>query len=208
MLCCSAEFRSHLIPLAILSCIDSTVTRRLPESVDLVVLGSSGILRKDVSLNELPGYLADKAALVWCDIYNTESGQQGPYGRLLAETFGFDELTVEDCFTRIHLPKVDIYEDYLFLALFSFHLSEKRRRAETVEVDMYVGENYVVCTSPALERARQGEAALLSGNEFVSSSPANVAHTVLDAVADEYLPVMSRLSAMVDGIEDELLSED
>lgn len=65
-----------------------------------MVLDSSGTLREDVSLDELPGYLADKGALVWCDIYNTEGGQQGPYGRLLAETFGFDELTVEDCFTR------------------------------------------------------------------------------------------------------------
>ncbi len=56
-----------------------------------------------------------------------------------------------------------------------------------------------------LDRVRRR---LLSGSEFVSSSPANVAHTVLDAVVDEYLPMMSRLSAMVDGIEDDLLSED
>lgn len=140
-----------------------TIARRLPESVDLMVLDSSGNLLEDVGLEELPGYLADKGALVWCDIYNTEGGQQGPYGRLLAETFGFDELTVEDCLTRSHLPKVDVYEDYLFLAHFSFHLSEKRRRVETVEVDMYIGENYVVCTSPALERARQGEAAAALG---------------------------------------------
>jgi Mg2+ and Co2+ transporter CorA len=37
-------------------------------------------------------------------------------------------------------------------------------------------------------------------------SPANVAHTVFDAVVDEYLPIMNRLSAMVGGIEDELLA--
>ena len=49
-----------------------------------MVLDSSGTLREDVILDELPGYLADKEALVWCDIYNTEGGQQGPYGRLLA----------------------------------------------------------------------------------------------------------------------------
>ncbi len=68
-----------------------------------------------------------------------------PLRNLLRQVFGFDELTVEDCFTRSHLPKVDIYDDYLFVALFSFYLSEKTRRVQTVEVDMYVGENYVVC---------------------------------------------------------------
>jgi len=181
-------------------------TKNLPEGVDLLVLDRSGELQTDLALEELPHYLSDPEALVWCDIHSTKGGQAGPYGRLLREVFGFDELTIEDSFTRNHLPKVDIYDEYLFVALFSFHLSEKRRRVETVELDMYLGRNYVVCVHPRplreLDRVRRR---LLASSEFVSSSPANVAHTVLDAVVDEYLPVMNKLSAMVDGIEDELL---
>jgi magnesium transporter len=183
--------------------------KKLPESVDLMVLDASGELRDDVGLEELPDYLADKGALIWCDIFSTEGGQGGPYGRLLREVFGFDELTVEDCFTRSHLPKVDVWEEYLFVVLFSFHLSEKRRRVETVEVDIYVGDNFVVCVHPRplreLYRVRQR---LLARSEFVTSSPANVAHTVFDAVVDEYLPIMNRFSAMVDGVEDELLGDE
>jgi magnesium transporter len=186
----------------------STTTRNLPENVDLMVLDASGTLREDVRLDELPDYLADKDSLVWCDIFSLQGGQNGPYGRILREVFGFDTLTIEDCFTKSHLPKVDVYDDYLFVALFSFHLSEKTRRVQTVEVDMYVGENYVVCVHARplreLDRVRRR---LLAGNDFVASSPANVAHTVFDAVVDEYLPIMNRLSAMVDGIEDDLLSE-
>jgi len=181
-------------------------TKNLPEGVDLLVLDRSGELQTDLGLEELPHYLSDPEALVWCDIHSTKGGQAGPYGRLLREVFGFDELTIEDSFTRNHLPKVDIYDEYLFVALFSFHLSEKRRRVETIELDMYLGRNYVVCVHPRplreLDRVRRR---LLASSQFVSSSPANVAHTVLDAVVDEYLPVMNKLSAMVDGIEDELL---
>ena len=188
---------------------EGTRKKNLPESVDVLVLDSSGRLRQDVGLEELPYHLSDPDALVWCDIASTEGGQSGPYGRLLREVFGFDELTIEDCFTRSHLPKVDIYDEYLFVALFSFHLSEKTKRVQTVEVDMYVGENYVVCVHPRplreLSRVRRR---LESGSAFVSGSPANVAHTVFDAVVDEYLPIMNRLSAMVDGIEDKLLDED
>jgi magnesium transporter len=177
------------------------------EGIDLIVLERSGELRTEVDLAELPHHLSNPRSLIWCDITGTEGGQKGPHGRLLREVFGFDELTIEDCFTSNHLPKVDVYEDYLFVAFFSFHLSEKRQRVETVEVDMYVGENYVVCIHPRslreLDRVRRR---LLSGDEFVSASPSNVAHTVFDAVVDEYLPIMNRLSAMVDGIEDELLA--
>lgn len=187
----------------------SATTQKLPENVDLMVLDASGALREDVTPEELPGYLSDEGFLVWCDIYSTEGGQHGPYGSLLQDVFGFDELTIEDCFTRSHLPKVDIYDDYLFVALFSFHLSEKRPRVETVEVDMYVGKNYVVCVHPRpLREVGRVRRKILARDEFVSSSPANVAHTVFDAVVDEYLPTMNRLSAMVDGIEDDLLDED
>ncbi len=184
-------------------------TKNMPENVDLVVLDGSGVLRTDVGIEELPFHLSDPEALVWCDIASTEGGQEGPYGRLLRDVFGFDELTIEDCFTRSYLPKVDIYDEYLFMALFSFHLSEKTRRVQTVELDMYVGANYVVCIHPRpLRELDRVKRRLLSRNEFVISSPANVAHTVFDAVVDEYLPIMSRLSAMVDGIEDRLLDED
>ena len=188
---------------------DTTPTVKLPENVDLIVLDASGEARRDVCVEEIPAYLSDPNALVWCDVYDTAGGQSGPYGGLLREVFGFDELTVEDCFTRNHLPKVDIYDDYLFVALFSFHLSEKTRRVQTVEVDMYVGRGYVVCVHPRplreLDRVRRK---LLARDAFVASSAANVAHTVIDAIVDEYLPLMNRLSAMVDGIEERLFDED
>ncbi len=75
-----------------------------PECVNGLVLKSSGGLRTEVGLEELPRHLADPRSLIWCDIASTEGGQQGPYGRLLREVFGFDELTIEDCFTKNHLP--------------------------------------------------------------------------------------------------------
>jgi magnesium transporter len=178
-----------------------------PECVDAVVLERSDGLPTEVGLEELPCHLSNPRSLTWCDIASTEGGQDGPYGRWLREVFGFDELTIEDCFTTNHLPKVDIYDDHLFVAFFSLHLSEKRQRVESVEVDMYVGENYVVCVHPRplreLDRVRRR---LLARDEFVCASPASVAHAVFDAVVDEYLPIMNRLSAMVDGIEDELLA--
>src|ERR671932_1931288 len=189
--------------------VEDLKTKNLPENVDVLVLDSSGRLQTDVGLEELLRYLSDPDALIWCDVYSTEGGQNGPYGRLLREVFDFDELSVEDCFSRSHLPKVDIYDEYLFLVLFSFHLSEKRRRVETVELDMYVGNNYVVCIHPRpLRELGRARGRFLSRDEFVCSSPANVAHAVLDAVVDEYLPIMNRLSAMVDGIEEELFEED
>ena len=185
----------------------STSATTQAESVEALVLNGTGELETEVSLEDLSRYLAEPRTLIWCDIATTEGGQESPYGGLLREVFGFDELTIEDCFTTNHLPKVNLYDDYLFVVLFSFHLSEKRRRVETVEVDMYIGENFVVCIhSRPLRELERVKRRLLARNEFVFSSPANVAHTVFDTIVDEYLPIMNRFSAMVDSIEDELLA--
>jgi hypothetical protein len=72
--------------------------------VDVIVLERPGELRTEVDLAELHHHLSNLRSLIWCDITGTEGGQQGPYGRLLREVFGFDELTIEDSFTRNHLP--------------------------------------------------------------------------------------------------------
>jgi len=187
----------------------SVEKRGLPEKVELMVLDASGALREDVGLDELPRYLEDPNALVWCDVYSSDGGKEGPYAELLTRHFGFDELTVEDCFTASHLPKVDDYGGYLFMALFSFHVSEKTGRVQTVEVDMYVGENYVVCVHPRpLREMSRVRRRLLAGDRFVSASAANVAHTVVDAIVDEYLPIMDQLAARVDDVEERLLSEE
>ena len=181
-----------------------TRTGKLPESVELVVVDSSGNLREDVGPDELAGYLSDEGSLVWCDV----SSQDGPHGRLLSETFGFNDLTVEDCFAESHLPKVDDYGEYLFAVLFSFDLSGGRRRLVTTEVDMYVGGNYVVCVHPKpvpeLGRVREK---LKAGDGFVSSA-SRMAHTVLDAIVDEYLPIVDVLSARADEVEAKLLGGD
>ncbi len=52
-------------------------TKNLPENVDLLVLDSSGELRADVGLKELPYHLSDPDALVWCDVASTEGGRTG-----------------------------------------------------------------------------------------------------------------------------------
>ena len=192
-----------------------TDSKKLPENVEVMILDASGNLREDIDLEELGRHLADGDALIWCDISSIEGGKQSPYWHLLAETFAFDQLTVEDCFTESRLPLLNDYGSYLFMVLFSFHLPEEKtleeentqlREAKRTEMDLYLGKNYVVCVHdkplPELDRVRKK---LRAKDRFVSSSTANVAYTVIDAVVDEYAPIMESLAEQVDEIEDALL---
>ena len=148
-------------------------TQKLPESVELMILDSSGRTSGWTSCGITS---AMRTRSCGADVYSQEGGQDGPYGQLLSEGFGFDELTIEDCFTEGHLPKVDDYGEYLFVVLFSFGISGGNRSLKTAEVDMYVGRNYVVCVhpNPVKELGRVREK-LRAGDELVSSSASRVA---------------------------------
>jgi Mg2+ and Co2+ transporter CorA len=102
---------------------ESLSSTKLPENVEIMVLDASNNLREDVGLEELPDCLSDKNTLVWCDISATDR-KGGPYWRLMTETFGFDQLTIEDCFSQSRLPLLNDYGSYLFMVLFSFGLPE------------------------------------------------------------------------------------
>jgi magnesium transporter len=188
----------------------------LLNNVEIMVVDSSGNLREDVHAEELPGYLLDENALIWCNISSTEGGENSSYWQLLTSTFRFDELTVEDCFKPSLLPLVNTfannYGSYMFMVLFSFELA----RAETqdqrfvcwTEVDLYLGQNYVVCVhSQPLTELDCVKKELRMGDEFVRSSAANLAYTVLDAVADAYQPAMEIFAKRVEHLKEGLLSE-
>src|SRR5215203_5894820 len=188
------------------------VSNKLPENVEVIIVDSSGNLREDVNVEELSAYLSDKDALIWCDISSNVGGKDGPYWHLLASIFGFDVLTVEDCFKPSRLPLVNDYNSYVFMVLFSFQLYEDKTQDKTLicptELDLYLGKNYVVCvhSKPLAELWRVRER-LRARDEFVSSSAANMAYTALDAVTDEYQPAMESLAERVDTLEKELLRE-
>ena len=78
--------------------VQPAASKKLPENVEVMIFDASGNLREDVDLEELGRHLSDEDALIWCDICAKDE-KGGPYWRLLMETFGFEQLTVEDCFT-------------------------------------------------------------------------------------------------------------
>jgi magnesium transporter len=186
---------------------------KLPDHVEIIVVDSSGNLRENVEPEEeLSEYLSDKDALIWCDISSTEGGEDGPYWRLLSETFGFDVLTVEDCFKPSRLPLINNYgphnAPYVFMVLFAFQLSSDRTHVHRMEVNFYLGQNYAVCVHseplPAIDRVRS---AIRARDRFVTSSAANIAYTALDAITDKYQPAIEALAEQVDMLEERLLGE-
>ena len=62
----------------------------------------------------------------------------------LEERFDFHALDYEDVFSRNQRPKVDEYDDYLFIVLHFPRYDKTVSRLNAAEVDIFVGPDYLI----------------------------------------------------------------
>ena len=75
--------------------------------------------------------------------YNLLDPSQGDLNDLQKQ-YKFHELDIEDCLSEHERPKIDEYEDYLFLVLHIPYFDKPSRRIMKEEVHLFVGETFVI----------------------------------------------------------------
>ena len=105
--------------------------------MDVRVITAAGVEQRSTA--ELPALLKDAAGIVWVDVPSCDSAAE----RVLSDVFGFHPIAVRDCVVRNRVPKVHVYPDHIFLVL---HTPQHGRRGHVhyVELDQFIGPNYVV----------------------------------------------------------------
>src|ERR671917_2312796 len=63
--------------------------------------------------------------------------------KMLERFYSFHELNLEDCLSKIQIPKVDRYEDHVFVIL-NFPTLEKERIPRSSQLASFIGSGYLV----------------------------------------------------------------
>ncbi|MPZ97034.1 MAG: magnesium/cobalt transporter CorA [Propionibacteriales bacterium] len=140
---------------------------------------------------------------VWIGLHDPEEGELAT----VAETFGLHPLAVEDALHAHQRPKVERYGDGLFLVLKTLWYVHETDEVETGEINLFVGERYVVTV-------RHGSGVDLAGARrdleeraaVLGHGPGSVVYAVCDRVVDEYESVAAELEIDVDEIEQSVFS--
>jgi len=147
--------------------------------------------------------LADSSGLVWLDLLIAPADD----GSLLRDVFKFHPLTIEDCLSpHVDPAKIDDHGDYIFVVVQALDEYHPERELEPIEVDFYLGPNYVVSCHreavPAIERFHDR----CEKDEYVLSHAADwLLHSLLDALVDEFLPVVDAVDDTIDRLEESVL---
>ena len=116
-------------------------------------------------------------------------------------------LAVEDAIKGNQRPKLDVYDDTIFVVLKTLHYIDATSDVETGEVMIFVGDRFVVTV-------RRGEANPLSGvrarlehaPEHLAHGPSAVLYSVMDSVVDNYTLIDVELGEDLDVIEQQVFS--
>jgi magnesium transporter len=164
----------------------------------------SGVsLERGIATDEISDYIREADNLVWIDVQDPGPAELS----MLLEEFGFHPLALEDVAKGHQRPKVDEYKGYMFVVTYAVVSGAAVDELRTVEVDLFIGRNYVVTVHrgrvPALEDAygrwTRGGAMLREGVGFL-------VYTIMDAVIDAYFPVIDRIEEEVDESESEMFT--
>ena len=147
--------------------------------------------------------LGDEGGVLWLDLPITSEADVA----VLRDVFQFHHLTIEDCLSpHIDPAKIDDHGEYLFIVVQTIGELSADRPLPAMEVEFYLGRNYVVsCHRQPVPAVHRYMERCLDESYILSHSPDWLLHGMLDALVDEYLPVVDAVDETIDSLEEAVL---
>jgi magnesium transporter len=137
-------------------------------------------------------------------------GMHEPDGEELdrvAQAFSLHPLAVEDALHAHQRPKLERYEDGIFLVLKTLWYVDEEDAVETGEINLFVGRDFVISVrhgeGTELHTARLD---LEQETAVLGHGPSAVVYAICDRVVDAYEDVASQLEVDVDEVEESVFS--
>jgi magnesium transporter len=125
----------------------------------------------------------------------------------VARVFDLHQLAVEDALKAHQRPKLERYDDGLFLVLKTLWYVDEEDAVETGEINLFMGRNYIVSVrhgaGTELHSARLD---LEQRTAVLGHGPSAVLYAICDRVVDSYEDVAAELEEDVDEVEESVFS--
>ena len=160
----------------------------------------------DLETEDLAG-VRDRATeehdFVWVGLHDPDGGEL----ESVADLYGLHELAVEDAISAHQRPKVERYDESLFMVLKTLWYVDEEDAVETGEISLFVGHRFVVSVRHGSGGGLSDTRQRLEGMSTVlAHGPSAVVYAVCDQVVDRYEEVIGSLQEDVDEVEQSVFS--
>ena len=145
----------------------------------------------------------EPGTFVWIGLYEPTEEEFDS----LRREFALHPLAVEDAIHAHQRPKLEVYDEMVFLVLKTARYVDPTEVIELGEVLVFLGDDFLITV-------RHGEASSLTAvrerldaePRRLKHGPSSALHAILDQIVDDYQPAIEGLETDIDEVEEQLFS--
>jgi magnesium transporter len=122
--------------------------------------------------------------------------------------FNLHELAVEDAIHAHQRPKLEVYDDTLFVVLKTARYLDEIDEVELGEIQIFVGEGFIVTVRHGETQLHDVRLRLEQRPDLLRLGPAAALHAIIDRVVDDYGPIIAALEHDVRQVEADVFTQD
>jgi magnesium transporter len=184
------------------------VGEKRSEKVKLSVINYDGSNFQEKEVRSVGEALSirKKSSVTWLNI---DGVHQPEIIEQVGKIFGVHPLLLEDIANTGQRPKMEDFDDYIFVVLRMLRFDEKENQTKTEQISMVFGADFVVSFQERegdvfdiiRERLRNNKGRIRKmGADYL-------AYSLIDAIVDNYFMVLEKLGEAIEEIEDKLVTE-
>jgi magnesium transporter len=172
--------------------------------MQVMAYGPAEFVEQEIPSAEAIAPFLGKWPVIWVNVDGLGDAEAV---RKIGEIFGLHPLALEDVLNVHQRPKVEPYDNYLFIVMQMLLTGEK---LDTEQLTIFLGANFVLtfqeqpggdCFTPIRERIRKNHARIRA------AGPDYLAYSLLDAVVDNYFPALERYGERLETVEQEVVTQ-
>ncbi len=143
--------------------------------------------------------------LTWVNI-KRPSGQEMQY---LAQNYSFHPMALDDCLSKVHLPKIDEYEKYVFIILHLPVFDPRARITSPSQVAIFLGKDFLVTVhsgdlKPLTDLPLSCQKDDKVCQAYLGKDSCYLLYRVVDALVDYCFPIVDKTLSNLNEIEDKV----
>ncbi len=132
---------------------------------------------------------------------------------IIAKRFPIHELNMEDCLSKNNLPKIDRYDDHIFIILHFPTIHKDKTSPSFSQLSIFVGKNYLITIhqgdlkplSELFQSCKSDDAK--NKREIMGRTSGYLLHSIVDVLVDDLLHISMKVIGNLDDVEDDVFDE-
>jgi len=162
-------------------------------------------LERDVPFEQFPDILSRGRDFIWLDIEDKLDEDEVD---LLTEVFGLHPIAVEDCIMVNTRPKIETYDNSIFVVIHSAGKELGLNNGHQVELNMFLNRQFLISVHQGTVRSiTTTEDRLIRTPQLLAQGPDRLFHAIYDKLIDNYFPLMDKVDDEIESIEDDIVPD-